>query len=120
MADITLRKRRDDDIEALASVPIPQYADAMERENARSKKKYGDCFNIRHDEVIDDDDVMGLLPGKKFDGDRNGIALAERTSQILSCTQSLTLSEMGIQETSVATPTTPRAYVLGPMGHTAS
>ena len=90
MADTTLRKRRDDDIEALASkacalasVPIPDYADAMEREKSRSKKKYVDRFNIRDDEVIDDD-VMGLLPGEEFDGDRNGIALAERTSQILS------------------------------------
>ena len=89
MADTTLRKRRDDDIEALASkacalasVSNPDYADAMERENARSKKKYGDRFNIRDDEVIDDDDVMGLLPGEEFDGDRNGIALAERTSQM--------------------------------------
>ena len=62
---------------ALALVPIPDYADAMERENAHSKKKYGDRFNIRDDEVIDDDDdVMGLLPGGEFDGDRNGIVLA--------------------------------------------
>ena len=91
MANTTLRKRRDDDIEALASkacalasVSNPDYADAMERENARSKKKCGDCFNIRDDEVIDEDNVMGLLPGEEFDGDRNGIAPAKRTSQILS------------------------------------
>ena len=89
MADTTLRKRRDDDIEALASNACalasfsnPDYTDTMDHENARSKKKYGNRFNIRDNEVIEDDDVMGLLPVEDFDGDRNDIALAERTSQM--------------------------------------
>ena len=32
---------------ALASVPVPDYHDAIERENSRSRRKYGNRFNIK-------------------------------------------------------------------------
>eukprot|EP00571_Detonula_confervacea_P001807 CAMPEP_0172315846 /NCGR_PEP_ID=MMETSP1058-20130122/26475_1 /TAXON_ID=83371 /ORGANISM="Detonula confervacea, Strain CCMP 353" /LENGTH=119 /DNA_ID=CAMNT_0013030021 /DNA_START=9 /DNA_END=365 /DNA_ORIENTATION=- len=85
----------DDDIEALASkacalasVPVPDYAEAINRSNARSKKKYGNRFTIDDDDAatMDDDDLD--LDGKEREEEdkfsSSGIVLAERTSQILS------------------------------------
>ncbi|KAL7552080.1 hypothetical protein ACHAWF_015296 [Thalassiosira exigua] len=61
---------------ALASVPVPDYADAIARKNRREKKKYGDRFSI------DDEEDPHLESG--LGEDASGMALAERTSQILS------------------------------------
>ena len=70
------------DLEALsskacefASTPVPDYTGQIQRANERSKKKHGDRF------IIDDKDVDITKDLKK---DKDGIALAERTSQILS------------------------------------
>ena len=84
----------DEDIEslaaracALASVPVPDYADAIGRANARSRLKYGNRFTLDDDDD-DDDDEAGTAAGMAADLDEEGrdrsSALAERTSQILS------------------------------------
>ena len=78
----------DDDIEALAakacalaSVPVPDYTDAIIRSNEASKKKYGNRFTI--DENEDLNDVQDKMEeDEEFSS--SGIVLAERTSQILS------------------------------------
>jgi hypothetical protein len=75
----------DEDIEslaaracALASVPVPDYADAIERRNRRSRQKYGDRFTLDDDEEIDEGE---LLP---IEETNRSSVLAERTSQILN------------------------------------
>ena len=78
----------DDDIEALASkacalasVPIPDYTDAILRSNKRSKEKYGNRFTIDDNEDLNDVED-NLDEDEEFSS--SGIVLAERTSQILS------------------------------------
>ena len=63
---------------ALASVPVPNYAESIQVANRASQKKYGNRFTIGDDEEDDDED------DEDHPDDKNGIVLAERTSQILS------------------------------------
>eukprot|EP00581_Thalassiosira_minuscula_P005828 CAMPEP_0183746012 /NCGR_PEP_ID=MMETSP0737-20130205/66532_1 /TAXON_ID=385413 /ORGANISM="Thalassiosira miniscula, Strain CCMP1093" /LENGTH=2336 /DNA_ID=CAMNT_0025981691 /DNA_START=12 /DNA_END=7019 /DNA_ORIENTATION=- len=68
---------------ALASVQVPDYAGAIEQKNAQLKEKYGNRFTIGDDEGDEDEEGEEGL-GEEFEEDKNGIVLAEKTSQILS------------------------------------
>ena len=83
---------------ALASVPVPDYHDAIERENSRSRRKYGNRFNIDDDELLDeeDGDVGGVGNGGS-DEARSSMLLAERTSQILNSFQDY-VSGIGVED----------------------
>jgi hypothetical protein len=85
---------------ALASVPVPDYHDAIERENSRSRRKYGNRFNIDDDELLDeeDGDVDGVGGGNGgSDEARSSMLLAERTSQILNSFQDY-VSGIGVED----------------------
>jgi len=71
---------------ALASVPVPDYHDAIERENSRSRRKYGNRF-ILDDDDDDVDEEDGVGGGNGSDEARSSMLLAERTSQILNSFQ---------------------------------